>query len=169
MASRDASPSLDHLPDGSSFKIGIAVAQWNPDVTDKLLNGAKDILSQAGVSKENIEIIHVPGSFELPWGARQLLTNGKRDAVICLGCIIQGETKHDDYIANAVATGIMQLGLTSGTPVIFGVVTTNTPEQAIERAGGAHGNKGAEAAGTALQLADIARKNTSGKKSIGYS
>lgn len=169
MASRDASPSLDNLPDGSSFKIGIAVAQWNPDVTDKLLSGAKETLTKAGVIEENIEVIHVPGSFELPWGARQLLTIAKRDAVICLGCIIQGETKHDDYIAHAVASGIMQLGLTSGTPVIFGVVTTNTPEQAIERAGGSHGNKGSEAAATALQLADIARMNKKSKKSIGYS
>lgn len=168
MASRDASPPLVNLPDGSSFKIGIAVAQWNPDVTLALLEGAQNILKEAGVLKENIEVIHVPGSFELPWGARHLLTSKKQNAIICLGCIIKGETKHDDYIANAVATGIMQLGLTSGVPVVFGVVTTNTPEQALDRAGGKHGNKGAEAAATALQLAQLHQGDSSHKKTIGY-
>jgi 6,7-dimethyl-8-ribityllumazine synthase len=168
MASRDASPPLVNLPDGSSFKIGIAVAQWNPDVTMALLDGAQNILKEAGVLEENIEVIQVPGSFELPWGARHLITSGKKNAIICLGCIIKGETKHDDYIANAVATGIMQLGLTSGIPVIFGVVTTNTPEQALDRAGGQHGNKGAEAAATALQLARLHAGDSSNKKTIGY-
>ncbi len=168
MASRDASPPMVNLPDGSSFKIGIVVAQWNPDITHALLQGAKDTLKKAGVKDDHLEVIEVPGSFELPWGARRLLTSAKRNAVICLGCIIQGETKHDDYIASAVASGIMQLGLTSGIPVIFGVVTTNTPEQAIERAGGKHGNKGAEAAATALQLAHLQQGDPSNKKTIGY-
>ncbi len=168
MASRDASPPLVNLPDGSSFKIGIAVAQWNSDVTHSLLQGAKDILKKAGVKEENIEVIEVPGSFELPWAARHLLTSSKKDAILCLGCIVKGETKHDDYIATAVAHGIMQLGLTSGIPVVFGVVTTNTPEQALDRAGGKHGNKGAEAAVTGLQLAHIKHNNSSLKKSIGY-
>lgn len=168
MASRDASPSLVNLPDGSSFKIAIVVSQWNADVTDALLHGAKDILQSAGVIAENINTLSVPGSFELPWGARQLMRAGEVDAVICLGCIIQGETKHDDYIAHAVASGIMQLGLTSGIPVIFGVVTTNTVQQAVDRAGGKHGNKGAEAAATALQLAAIRKNDASGKKRIGY-
>jgi len=119
MASRDASPSLVNLPDGSSFKIGIVVSQWNADITGALLQGAKDTLLQSGVAEENIEVLYVPGSFELPWGARQILKPGKKDAVICLGCIIQGETKHDEYIAQAVSNGIMQLGLMSGIPVIF--------------------------------------------------
>ena len=168
MASRDASPSLVNLPDGSSFKIGIVVSEWNADITNALLEGAKETLLKAGVLEDNIEVLYVPGSFELPWGARQIMKPGKRDAVICLGCIIQGETKHDEYIASAVASGIMQLGLMSGIPVIFGVLTTNTEEQAKERAGGKHGNKGSEAAVAALQMAIVRTGDTTTKKRIGY-
>lgn len=168
MASRDASPSLVNLPDGSSFKIGIVVSEWNADITNALLSGAKETLLKAGVSEDHIEVLYVPGSFELPWGARQIMKPGKKDAVICLGCIIQGETKHDEYIAAAVASGIMQLGLMSGIPVIFGVLTTNTEEQAKDRAGGKHGNKGAEAAVAALQMAIVRTGDTTTKKRIGY-
>lgn len=168
MASRDASPSLVNLPDGSSFKIGIVVSQWNADITNALLEGAQDTLLKAGVLSDNIEILYVPGSFELPWGARQIMKPGKRDAVICLGCIIQGETRHDEYIASAVASGIMQLGLMSGVPVIFGVLTTNTEEQAKYRAGGKHGNKGSEAAAAALQMAYVRTGDSTTKKRIGY-
>ena len=168
MASRDASPSLVNLPDGSSFKIGIVVAEWNADITNALLEGAKETLLKAGVHEDNIEVLYVPGSFELPWGARQIMKPGKKDAVICLGCIIQGETKHDEYIASAVASGIMQLGLMSGIPVIFGVLTTNTEEQAKDRAGGKHGNKGSEAAFAALQMAIVRTGDTTTKKRIGY-
>ena len=168
MASRDASPSLVNLPDGSSFKIGIVVSQWNADITDALLEGATAVLLESGVLQDNIEVLYVPGSFELPWGARQIMKPGKRDAVICLGCIIQGETKHDEYIASAVASGIMQLGLMSGIPVIFGVLTTNTEEQAKDRAGGKHGNKGAEAAHAALTMAHVRTGDTHTKKRIGY-
>ncbi len=168
MASRDASPSLVNLPDGSSFKIGIVVSQWNADITNALLEGAQDTLLKAGVQSDNLEILYVPGSFELPWGARQIMKPGKRDAVICLGCIIQGETRHDEYIASAVASGIMQLGLMSGVPVIFGVLTTNTEEQAKDRAGGKHGNKGSEAAAAALQMAYVRTGDSTTKKRIGY-
>ncbi len=168
MASRDASPSLVNLPDGSSFKIGIVVSQWNTDITNALLEGAKATLLSSGVKEDNIEVLSVPGSFELPWGARQILKPGKKDAVICLGCIIQGETKHDEYIASAVASGIMQLGLMSGVPVIFGVLTTNTEEQAKDRAGGKHGNKGSEAAATAIQMAMIRSGDPASKKKIGF-
>ena len=168
MASRDASPPIVNLPDGSPYKIGIVVSQWNADITNLLLTGAKETLQSAGVTSENIEVISVPGSFELPWGARQLMKADKKDAIICLGCLVKGETKHDEYIANAVANGIMQLGLASGVPVIFGVLTTDTVEQARERAGGAHGNKGAEAAATALQLAYIKSGDKSVKKKIGF-
>lgn len=168
MASRDASPSIVNLPDGSSYKFGIVVAQWNATITNALLEGAKQTLLQAGVSENNIEVLYVPGSFELPWGARQIMKPGKKDAVICLGCIIQGETKHDDYIATAVASGIMQLGLMSGVPVIFGVLTTHDEQQAKERAGGTHGNKGSEAAASALQMAYIRTGDTTTKKRIGY-
>src|SRR5690349_18102749 len=99
MATRDASPVLDNLPDGSSFKIGIVVSRWNADITSALLNGAKAVLLKAGVTDQHIEVMHVPGSYELPFGARQLMKADKKDAIICLGCIIQGETKHDEYIA----------------------------------------------------------------------
>ena len=167
MASRDAAPVLK-LPDGSPYKIGIVIAQWNDHITGPLLAGARDTLIQAGVLAENIEELFVPGSFELPWGARQLMKADKKDAIICLGCIIQGETKHDEYIAAAVANGIMQLGIVSGVPVIFGVLTTNTLEQAQARAGGDHGNKGSEAAATALQLAYIKSPNKSQKRRIGF-
>lgn len=167
MASRDAAPTFD-LPDGKPYKIGIVTSQWNSDITSRLLEGAKETLQQSGVLAENIETLSVPGSFELPWGARQLMKADKKDAIICLGCIIQGETKHDEYIASAVANGIMQLSLASGIPVIFGVVTTNNKLQAEERAGGTHGNKGAEAAATALQLAFIRSGGKTEKKRIGF-
>ena len=168
MASRDAAPLLS-LPDGKSFKIGIVSSQWNAYITSALLEGAKETLLRAGVLPENIEELIVPGSFELPWGARQLMKADKKDAIICLGCIIHGETDHDKYIATAVANGIMQLSLASGIPVIFGVLTTENAEQAKERSGGKHGNKGAEAASTALQLAFIRSGKSSEKRKIGFS
>jgi len=168
MASRDASPSFSELPDGSSFKFGIVVSQWNHDITDALLAGAKETLLKANVKEENIEVLSVPGSFELPWGARQLIKADRKDGIICLGCLIQGETKHDEYIASAVANGIMQLSIMSGLPVIFGVLTTHTVEQAKERAGGTHGNKGSEAAAAVLQMAKIRKGETGEKKKIGF-
>lgn len=168
MATRDVSPAFDNLPDGSSYKIGIVVSQWNADITSALLTGAREILIKSGVTEKNIEVQHVPGSFELPFGARQLMKADKKDAIICLGCIIQGETKHDEYIAQAVSNGIMQLGLMSGIPVIFGVVTTNTLAQAKDRAGGAKGNKGAEAAATALHMAFMKSGNKGDRKKIGF-
>lgn len=167
MASRDDAP-LINLPDGKPYKIGIVTAQWNADITSLLLLGAKETLTNAGVLPENIEELSVPGSFELPWGARQLMKSDKKDAIICLGCLIKGETKHDEYIASAVASGIMQLGLASGIPVIFGVITSNTLEQAVARAGGEHGNKGVEAAASALQLAFIRSGEKPSKKKIGF-
>ncbi|MDQ3016043.1 MAG: 6,7-dimethyl-8-ribityllumazine synthase [Bacteroidota bacterium] len=167
MASRDAAPAFT-LPDGKPFKFGIVVSQWNPHITTALTEGARSTLLDAGVLPENIEELSVPGSFELPWGARQLMKADKKDGIICLGCIIHGETRHDEYISNAVANGIMQLGLASGLPVIFGVLTTETEDQAKERSGGKHGNKGSEAAATALQLAHIKSGNKSEKRKIGF-
>ncbi|MEO6132870.1 MAG: 6,7-dimethyl-8-ribityllumazine synthase [Saprospiraceae bacterium] len=168
MASRNRSTTPPQLPDGKAYKFGIIVSQWNDDITGALLEGAKTTLISAGVIEENIETLFVPGSFELPWGARQLMKADKKDAIICLGCIVQGETKHDEYIASAVATGIMQLSLASGIPVIFGVLTTNSYEQARERAGGECGNKGSEAALAALQLAQIKSGDKAAKKKIGF-
>ncbi|HZV71505.1 MAG TPA: 6,7-dimethyl-8-ribityllumazine synthase [Saprospiraceae bacterium] len=168
MASKHGPSAPPHLPDGKPYKFGIVVSKWNEDITNELLFGAKTILESAGVIPENLEVLFVPGSFELPWGARQLMKADKKDAIICLGCIVQGETKHDEYIANAVATGIMQLSLASGVPVLFGVLTTNSYEQARDRAGGTCGNKGCEAATAALELAQIKSGDKSSKKKIGF-
>ena len=168
MASKHGPSTPPQIPDGKPYKFGIVVSKWNEDITNELLAGAKSILESAAVIPENIEVLFVPGSFELPWGARQLMKADKKDAIICLGCIVQGETKHDEYIANAVATGIMQLSLASGVPVLFGVLTTNSYEQARDRAGGTCGNKGCEAAIAALELAHIKSGDKSAKKKIGF-
>ncbi|MBS1763848.1 MAG: 6,7-dimethyl-8-ribityllumazine synthase [Bacteroidetes bacterium] len=141
------------IPDGSGIKVGIAYAQWNSEVTDKLLQGALEVLEQAGLAKENIFRISVPGSYELTAGAQWLYQHHPVDVVICLGCVIQGETRHFDFICHAVATGLNGVTLKFGKPVIFGVLTTDNQQQALERCGGAHGHKGREAALTALQMA----------------
>ncbi|WEK19798.1 MAG: 6,7-dimethyl-8-ribityllumazine synthase [Candidatus Pedobacter colombiensis] len=144
------------VPDGSAFKFAIAVAEWNAEVTGSLYNGALETLLKHGVSAESIISVPVPGSFELTAAAEILLQKHKDlDAVICLGCVIQGETKHFDFICDAVANGITQVGIKHAKPVIFGVLTTNDQQQAIDRAGGKHGNKGDEAAITALKMAEL--------------
>ena len=168
MASKHGPATTPTLPDGKPYKIGIVVSRWNEDITSALLEGSTTTLKEAGVLDENIEVLLVPGSFELPWGARQLMKADKKDAIICLGCIVQGETKHDEYIASAVSNGIMQLSLASGIPVLFGVLTTNSYEQARDRAGGTCGNKGSEAAIAALQMAVIKSGDKSVKKKIGF-
>jgi len=150
-----ADKSLSHfsnpIPDGSAYRVGIVVAEWNEAVTGALLAGCQDTLTEAGVKKENILTKFVPGTFELALGAQQLCAQNF-DAVVCLGCVVQGETRHFDFICDAAAQGIMRVGLDSNKPVIFGVLTTDNQEQAIERAGGKHGNKGSEAAYTALRM-----------------
>ncbi|MCP4120378.1 MAG: 6,7-dimethyl-8-ribityllumazine synthase [Bacteroidetes bacterium] len=142
----------EQIPDGKGKRFGIVVSEWNKDITFTLHDGCYDTLLKHGVDKDDIIIKVVPGSFELPMGARQIALEEKPDAVICLGCVIKGETQHDVYINQAVASGIMQLSLTTGIPVIFGLLTPNTHEQAKDRAGGKHGNKGVEAAITALRM-----------------
>jgi 6,7-dimethyl-8-ribityllumazine synthase len=143
------------IPSGETFKIGIVTAQWNAEVTGALHNGALLLLEKHSVVPENIITVTVPGSFELISGADILLKSKNLDAVICLGCVIQGETPHFDFICSAVANGIAQVSIKYNKPVIFGVLTTNTLEQAQERSGGKHGNKGEEAAATALLMADL--------------
>ena len=147
--------SINFLPDASGLRIGIVVSAWNIEITEALFLGAKNTLLNAGVKDSDIIRKDVPGSFELPLGAKFLLSAIKPDAVICIGCVIQGETRHFDFICQAVSSGIMQLGLENNTPVIFGVLTTGTLQQAIDRSGGKHGNKGVEAAATAIQMALI--------------
>ena len=144
----------DSLPDASDMKIGIVVSQWNNKITDGLFNGAFTTLIESGVSENNIEKIEVPGSFELIFGAK-LLSRKDVDAIICLGSVVQGETKHFDYVCQAVSNGIKDLNIGLNIPVIFGVLTDNTMQQAINRSGGKHGNKGIEAAITAIKMADL--------------
>ena len=145
------------IPNGASFKVAIAVAEWNAEITGALYKGAFDTLVKHGVLSTNIISVAVPGSFELTSGADILLKKyNDLDAVICLGCVIQGDTKHFDFICDAVANGITQVSIKYSKPVIFGVLTTNNQQQAIDRAGGALGNKGDEAAITAIKMADFA-------------
>lgn len=144
------------VPNGSAYKIAIAVAEWNAEITGSLYKGALETLLKNGVAEENILSIAVPGSFELTTAAEILLQKHKDlDAVVCLGCVIQGDTKHFDFICDAVANGITQVSIKHSKPVIFGVLTTNDLQQAIDRAGGKHGNKGDEAAITALKMAEL--------------
>ena len=156
------------IPDGKDFSIGIVVADWNAHITHALYNGCFDTLIEHHVKEENIKTIQVPGTFELPTGAKLLLASKSYDAVICIGCVIKGETKHDEYINNSVAQGLVNLGIMSSKPVIFGVLTPNDEQQALDRAGGKHGNKGVEAAVTALRMAALQRSLKTTKSSIGF-
>lgn len=143
------------IPNGSDMKIGIAVAQWNKDITSALFNGAKQTLLKHEVKEDNIISVSVPGTFELTLAAQNLLEYTDVDAVIVLGCVIQGETRHFDFICQSVTQGVTELNIKYNQPVIFGVLTTDNLEQAQERAGGKLGNKGDEAAVTALQMVDM--------------
>lgn len=144
------------IPSGAGFRIAIAAAEWNANITNALYQGAYDALVANGVLPEDIISTTVPGSFELTAAAEILLTkNLDIAAVICLGCVIQGETKHFDFICNAVANGLTNVGIKHSKPVIFGVLTTNNEQQALDRAGGKHGNKGEEAAITALKMVNF--------------
>jgi 6,7-dimethyl-8-ribityllumazine synthase len=143
------------VPSAAPFHFGIVVAEWNAVITDALYQGAYESLVEHGALTENIFTYSVPGSFELTSGADILLKNRKLDAVICLGCVIQGETRHFDFICNAVANGISNVAIKYSKPVIFGVLTTDNQQQAEDRAGGKHGNKGVEAAVTAIKMAHL--------------
>ena len=144
------------LPNVADMKFGIVVSQWNNDITNGLYSGAFKTLLDCGVSKENILKLEVPGSFELIYGAR-ILYKKSCDAIICIGSVIQGETKHFDYVCQGVTNGIKDLNISLDVPVIFGVLTDNTKEQAINRSGGKHGNKGVEVAITAIKMAHLNR------------
>ncbi|RZS95554.1 6,7-dimethyl-8-ribityllumazine synthase [Cecembia calidifontis] len=141
-----------NILDISHKKFGIVVSEWNDQVTESLFSAAVDTLLKHGAKKENIFRKNVPGSFELTLGAQWLAELEEIDAVICLGCVIQGETRHFDFICDAVAHGITNVSLKYNKPVIFGVLTPNTMQQALDRAGGKHGNKGDEAAITAIKM-----------------
>lgn len=140
------------LPELVGTRVAVVVSKWNEEITKALAEGCLNTLKQSGVKGKNITTVEVPGSFELPSAAKMVVENRKVDAVICLGCIIKGETRHDEFIAQAVARGIMDLNLRYNIPFIFGVLTCETMEQATDRAGGKHGNKGIEAAATAVKM-----------------
>jgi len=144
------------IPSAAAYSFGIVVAEWNTEITNALYQGAYKSLVNNGALPANISTYAVPGSFELTTGAELLLKNTKLDAIICLGCVIQGETRHFDFICNAVANGISNVAIKYSKPVIFGVLTTDNQQQALDRAGGKHGNKGDEAAITAIKMANLA-------------
>lgn len=140
------------VPEGKKYKIGVVAAEWNPEVTNAMLNGAVDTLKEHGVSDENIVVRRVPGTFELTTAADIMLGYSDIDAVICIGCVIQGETRHFEFICQAVSQGLTNVAIKYHRPVIFSVLTTDTMQQALDRAGGKHGNKGVEGAVTALKM-----------------
>ncbi len=148
----------DLVPDASKMRFGIVVSDWNNQITSSLLNGSVETLKKHGASENNIVVRHVPGSFELTLGAQFLAEYDDLDAIICLGCVIQGETPHFSYICQGVTHGITQLNLDYNIPFIFGVLTTLNLDQAKERSGGKYGNKGAEAAITAIKMAALQRE-----------
>lgn len=140
------------------LRFGVVVSRFNEFITNKLLAGAMDALNRHGGSSDNIEIAWVPGTFEIPVVAQKMAASGKYDAVICLGAVIRGATPHFDYIAAEVTKGIAQVGMNTGVPTIYGVITTDTIEQAIERAGTKVGNKGFDAAEAAIEMANLLRE-----------
>ncbi|OHB35966.1 MAG: 6,7-dimethyl-8-ribityllumazine synthase [Planctomycetes bacterium GWA2_40_7] len=140
---------------GKNKTFGIVVSRFNSFITKKLLEGAQDCLIRHGIMEEDIDVFWVPGACELPVTAMRLAKNAKHDGIICLGAVIRGETPHFDYVASEAAKGISEVGLTTGIPTIYGVITTDTLEQAIDRAGARGGNKGAEAALTALEMVNL--------------
>ncbi|MEH7010492.1 6,7-dimethyl-8-ribityllumazine synthase [Neobacillus niacini] len=142
---------------GSGLKIGIVVGRFNEFITSKLLSGAEDALKRHGVSESDVDIAWVPGAFEIPLIAQKMANSKKYDAVITLGTVIRGSTPHFDYVCNEVAKGVSKINLDSGIPVIFGVLTTDSIEQAIERAGTKAGNKGWDVAAGAIEMANLIR------------
>lgn len=156
------------IPNASEMKFGIVWAEWNHGITSALMQGAYDTLVKHGASKENIIVKTVPGAFELTLGAQYMAELSQVDAVICIGCVIQGDTKHFDFICDAVAKGITNLNLKYNMPFIFGVLTVNTQEQAEDRTGGKHGNKGDEAAVTAIKMLGMKKSFESNKKKVGF-
>ena len=146
------------IPEGSTIKVGIVVSEWNEEITTALLEGAISTLQKHGVARDSIEVQSVPGSFELLYGARIVAEQFNPQVVICIGCVIKGDTPHFDYICQGVTHGIAEMNLDYDIPFIFGLLTTNDMQQALDRAGGKHGNKGDEAAITALKMAALRKR-----------
>jgi 6,7-dimethyl-8-ribityllumazine synthase len=146
------------VPSAKKMKFGVVVSDWNSEVTHNLLRGTYETLLEHGMKDDNILVKHVPGSFELTLGAQFMAEYADLDGVICLGCVIQGETPHFNYVCQGVTHGIAELNMNYNIPFVFGVLTTNTLEQAIDRAGGKHGNKVIEAAITAIKMAALQKE-----------
>ena len=149
---------INSVPNASNMVFGIVVSEWNENITKGLLNGAYTTLLKHGALEENITVKFIPGTFELPLAAQTMFEKTKVDAVICLGSVIQGETKHFDFVCEGAALGIKDVALKYNKPTIFGVLTDNNEQQAIDRSGGKHGNKGDEAAVTAIKMVDFQQK-----------
>lgn len=147
----------DTIPNGADFSIGIVVSEWNGHITSKLLEGAVETLINAGVKESGIKIKQVPGAFELPLGAQWLAQDDKIDGIIAIGVVIQGETRHFDFVCSGTTQGIVDVTLKYNKPVGFCLLTDNTEQQSIDRAGGKHGNKGVEAAVTVLRMIELKR------------
>jgi 6,7-dimethyl-8-ribityllumazine synthase len=145
------------MPDANNFRIGIVVSEWNSNITQGLKNGALATLLENNITKDNIVIWDVPGTFELPFASKHMLQTQDVDAVIAIGSVIQGETKHFDFVCSGTAQGIMDLNIHGDVPVIFCVLTDNNMQQAIDRSGGIHGNKGTEAAVAAIKMAALSK------------
>jgi 6,7-dimethyl-8-ribityllumazine synthase len=146
------------IPNAKKFKFGIIVSEWNNDITDNLFKGAYQTLLDNGVVKSNIFSLHVPGSFELIYGCKHIIRNNNLDALIAIGSVIKGETKHFDFVCDAVSQGIKDINLLYDVPTIFCVLTDDTKQQALDRSGGKHGNKGIESAIAAIKMAAIKLK-----------
>ena len=150
------------------LKIGIVIAEWNSKITNRLLDGANEALEHSGIKKDNIQIHYVPGTFELPLGAQYLLDKNTVDGVICIGCVIQGETKHFDYVCQGATNGIMSMGLRYNKPATFCVLTDENEQQSIERSGGKHGNKGIECAISCLKMIELKKQINAPDQKIGF-
>ena len=144
--------------DARGLKIGVVVSRFNQFVTEKLLEGARDGFVSHGGADENLEIVRVPGAFEIPLAVEKMAATGKYDALVCLGAVIRGDTPHFDYVAGECAAGIQRVALDTGTPVVFGVLTIENLDQAFARTGGSEGHKGAEAARTAVEMVSLLRQ-----------
>jgi|SRR5215211_213095 len=144
--------------DASGMRVAIVASRFNGDVTELLLDGALDALRSFGLDTDLVSVVWVPGAFEIPLVAKRLAESGEVDAVICLGAVIRGDTPHFDFVATECASGISRVALDTGVPIAFGVLTTDDRDQALARAGGTEGNKGAEAAATAVEMVDLLRQ-----------
>ena len=143
------------IPNAKNFRFGIVVSEWNPDITENLFLGAEQAFIENGATKENIVRWNVPGSFELIFGCKRMIETQKLDAIIAIGNVIQGETKHFDFVCDGVTQGIKDLNIKYDVPIIFCVLTDNTKQQSIDRSGGKHGNKGIESAIAAIKMAAL--------------